>query len=235
MAYDDALFPSIASSLRTGASWSTTVDPAGGGSEVRTPTWLDSRRRYVARTKNMTLATFLAVEKHHNGRRGRARAFPLLDNARYLATTEPFGTGDGSITTFQLTINQGDTANAYNREIRKPKSTTIQIFDNAVLKTETTHYTIDYQTGIVTFVAAPAVSHVLTWSGTYYTVVRYEVDELSPQLIVWSASGQQIVAGPDIQMVECRDFGSISSPPAGLPDTPVLSASATGLDVHLTT
>lgn len=206
MAFDNVLFPVTPSGLHAKSAWLTIVVESRDGSEDRTAVWQDALRSYDIALTNMTLANFITLEGHFNARRGQERAFPLLDYYNSTATTETFGTGNGSTLTFQLTINDGDSDNAYNRKIYKPLSGTVVIKDNGTTKTEGAHYSINYTTGIVTFVSAPANTHTLTWSGTFYVPVRYGVDEIDPNLFIWSDNGQQIVQGPSIPLIETRDI-----------------------------
>lgn len=204
--HDSAVFPFELKSLRVSPGWRTDVIKLGGGAEQRIAIMGDALRVFDAALGIKTLSDWRTVEKHLNGRRGRLHGFPLLDRSNCTALTEPLGTGTGALTTFQLTLNDGDSSNAYNREIYKPKSGTILIYDNAVLKTETTHYTINYATGIVTFLVAPVAAHVLTWSGTFYVPVRYDVDAMpDAELFEFFADGTGHMQG-SIPMVEIRDI-----------------------------
>jgi hypothetical protein len=51
-----------------------------------------------------------------------------------------------------------------------------QIFVDGVLKTQGTDYTIS-SAGLVTFTVAPAAGAALTWSGSYYWRVRFDLDQ----------------------------------------------------------
>lgn len=59
-----------------------------------------------------------------------------------------------------------------DRPIYKPIQGTILIADNGTLKTETTHYTIDYTTGLVTLLFTPVGT--LTWGGEFDVPVRFD-------------------------------------------------------------
>ena len=106
----------------------------------------------------------------------RYNSFRLRDPIEYTATLQEFGTGDGSTVSFQLYINIG----SIQKPITKPvDDANFKIYDDAVEQTETVDYTVNYDTGIVTFVAAPAVGHSLTWSGIYDIHVRFDNDSLN--------------------------------------------------------
>lgn len=211
MAFDlSAVFPLELAAITPKTTWSTTVVQMGGGSEQRNTNWTDARRQFDATTApNMTLANFRLIEKHFNGRRARARAFPVLDRSCFSATTEVFGTGDGSTTAFQLVIADGDSANAYTREIYLPIAATYSIFDNASPVTEGVgagKFQLSLSTGIVTFGTAPVLGHSLTWTGQFYVPVRYMIDEMpDSRLFIWTTGTSGLVSGPSIGLIETRD------------------------------
>lgn len=97
-------------------------------------------------------------------------------------TAESFGTGDGSTTTFTLKKD--------GLAVRNVTASPL-IYDNAVLDTITTDYTLDLVNGTVTFVTAPLTGHPLTWTGSFTptylftcaswkrTPVEYGIDSLT--------------------------------------------------------
>lgn len=93
------------------------------------------------------------------------------DSGGVLGTT---GLAVAATLTYQMFKNYG--SGSYQHKILKPVASTIKIYDNAVLKTVTTDYTIDATTGIVTFVSQPTVGHALTWTGEFDTPCRFGGD-----------------------------------------------------------
>lgn len=74
--------------------------------------------------------------------------------------------------TYQLTKRYTVGSQSQDREISKPVNGTILIADAGVLKTETTHYTIDYTTGVVTLLYTPAGT--MTWGGEFDIPARFD-------------------------------------------------------------
>src|SRR5438309_899720 len=121
MSYLDTAFPLELAAVDSQDTWEDIVVGLGGGGEQRAILWSDSKRMYNANTAdNITIPNLNSIRQHFNAVRGRGYAFKLRDRSFYKATTEAFGVGDGSTTTFQLSINDGNSANAYNREIYLP-------------------------------------------------------------------------------------------------------------------
>lgn len=74
--------------------------------------------------------------------------------------------------TYQLTKRYTYAGQEQDREITKPVQGTILIADGDVIKTETSDYTIDYTTGIVSLNFTPSTT--LTWGGEFDVPVRFD-------------------------------------------------------------
>lgn len=158
--------------------WNTHVQTGVSGKETRTsfmsyPLWqfvlaYDVMRGAAAFKEYQRLTDF------YNARRGAWDDFlfdDVLDNS---VTAEPFGTGDGAASDFQLIrklYTSGFSEPVQNLNIAP------SIYINAVLKTVTTDYTVS-STGVVSFVTPPAAAAALTWTGTFYYRVRFLKDML---------------------------------------------------------
>jgi len=112
---------------------------------------------------------------------GSWSTFLYTDPYSNTALLTSFGTGNASTSTFQLLDIEGYPIYYTN--------STPSIYVNGTLQTVTTNYTIS-ATGLVTFVAAPASSATITWSGTYYRQVRFDMDEFELSQIVNLAWGK---------------------------------------------
>jgi uncharacterized protein (TIGR02217 family) len=155
--------------------WSTKVHQSASGKEMRAQffsspiyTWqltYELLRQAIAFVEFQTLIGFF------NARQGRFDSFLFTDPADSSVTAQNFGTGTGSATQFQLKRTVGG-----NDENVLDLNGAPQIFVNGVLKTVTTDYTIS-ATGLVTFTAAPAAAAALTWTGSYYWRVRFDLDQ----------------------------------------------------------
>jgi len=91
------------------------------------------------------------------------------------------GTGTGALATFQLRKGYTVGATTKYRTILLPKSGTVLISVNGVLRTETTHYTVNYETGLVTFTGGniPAAGHLVKAGFWFYCKVRFDTNDLS--------------------------------------------------------
>lgn len=134
---------------------------------------------------------------------GSVMGFRYKDEADYKScrvsgtparTDQPLVAALGSPSGYQLTKRYTFGAQTQDREIYKPVAGTILIADGGTLKTETTHYTIDYTTGIVSLLFTP--SGALTWGGEFDIPVRFDssfpVEQVSFQIQSVSFSLQEL-------------------------------------------
>lgn len=123
--------------------------------------------------------------------RGRSYSFRFKDWLDYQVTTGNGligdGTGDGVTTVYQLYKRYSFGGSSLDRIIQKLVAGTVQIYVNGVLQTITTHYTINMNTGIVTFLSAPTNGHVIAWSGEFDVPVRFTTDKFTCRLLVKDA------------------------------------------------
>ncbi|MER8489333.1 TIGR02217 family protein [Mesorhizobium australicum] len=103
------------------------------------------------------------------------------------ATDAVIGVGDGSNAGFQLkkqykiTLVDGSTVVAIDRDIYLPVEGTVLIAVGGVLQAETTDWILDYETGAITFLAGhePADEAVVTAGFEFNEIVRFDTNDLS--------------------------------------------------------
>lgn len=182
----------------------TDVIRFGNRGEQRVSLQGDARRKYEISLSHLVDSEYRSIIKHHNARRGMLHSFPHNDLMFNSVTSEPLGTGGGIGSTNQLVINEGDASNAYNREIYLPVAG-FEIRANGNLKTITTDYTVGTgaNSGLITWVTSVS-GQTLTWTGSFYVPVRYDLDELpSPELVALLANNVGVIRGPQsILLVE---------------------------------
>lgn len=193
MAFDDVRLPvDIEKGAVGGPSFNTTIVELASGNEQRNQMWSRERVNFDVAYGIQSKSDFDAVRSFFKARRGKARGFRFKDWSDYIATDSVLGTGDGVAVTgppasrtgtavYQLIKVYADTANAYTRKITRPVSGTLSVKVAGVLKTEGTHYSVDYSTGIVTFVTLqiPLLGEQITASFNYDIPVRFDVDALN--------------------------------------------------------
>ena len=81
--------------------------------------------------------------------------------------------GDGTTLVFQTLKRYTVASRTHDRVITKPLAAGFLVAVNGVLQTVSTDYTLDPDTGLVTFVVAPGNGLTVTWGGEFYIPVHY--------------------------------------------------------------
>lgn len=158
-----------------GPEFNTNVQTLANGSESRNADWAICRHKYTAPFNSIDDTAYAAIKTVFLLTRGRCHTFLHKDWGDFVAVNEPFGKGDGTTTTFQLskTSTMPGTSATYQRTITKPVAG-VKVYVNGAL----TGAAVDSLTGLVTFAAAPAANAVLTWTGEFRVHVRFDTDSL---------------------------------------------------------
>lgn len=197
-----------------GPQFNTTVLQLSGGGEKRNIEWQYPRVQWdisygvsspdlLNEVKDLFYVTF-----------GRGYGFRFKDWSDYIIGNETtgapqtIGAGTGAATVFQIvrtyTVTDVDGVTQYTatRKITRIVKGTLKVYVGGVLKTETTHYTVNYDTGAITFLAAPSNLAVIAVYSEFDIPVRFDTDVLKLNLI-WKGAGSI----PPINIYELRDNG----------------------------
>jgi hypothetical protein len=123
-----------------------------------------------------------------NAQQGRAGRFLYADPLFNTVALEPFGTGNGTTTAFQLVATFQNPGGPGRPEIIQNLNGTPQIFDHGSLVSSGA-YSIGV-TGIVTFTTPPTNGHALTWSGSFYYRCKFVADTQDFEMLMkqwWTA------------------------------------------------
>lgn len=157
-----------------GPEFNTNIQSIANGRESRNADWDICRHFYTAPFRNIPAEAYRKIKKVFLICRGRNHSFLHRDWGDYEAIDEPFGIGDGTTTTFQLSKLSSDGGGTYLRTITKPDVAESTTKVDGVL----TGSTISATDGSVEFAAAPADGAVLTWTGLFFVQVRFDNDKL---------------------------------------------------------
>ncbi len=168
-----------------GSGYNTTVTIINSGFEQRNINWTESRCQYNIQNGNLSYAQVQTIVTFFRCVKGKGYGFRFKDWQDFTAdiTNGTLGTGIADGTSVDYQMNKVYVAGAFNevRVIAKPISGTILIYANGVLQVEGTDYTLDYTTGIVTFMSPPTMDYSLTWAGEFDVPVRFDVDAIPGQ------------------------------------------------------
>lgn len=170
-----------------GPAYSTDVVTVSSGYETRNINWSQARHEYDA-AFGIRDQTYLAnlIEFFH-AVKGKAKAFRFKDWSDYTSsgtdnvssTDQLLGVGNGSDTEFQLkkTYSYGFVT---EREIKKPVTGTVFVSLNDV--TQSTGWSVDTTTGIITFDTAPSGGTIIKAGFEFDVPCRLDTDTLSINL-----------------------------------------------------
>jgi len=218
MSFFETEFPRAIGYLAIGGPvFSTTTNEGFSGGEQRNRNWSQTRGIWTIDLQMKTQSFFDAVHAFFLAVGGQADAFRFFDHKDHTATGQTLGTADGTNKIFQLLKNYVSGGRTYTRTITKPITAavidfqgnalpnSVVVYDNGSAKTLTTDYTIDYTTGIITFVTAPTAGHAITADCQFHFPVRFMVDELKAQVEPSDVLGGNIlISFPQFELREVK-------------------------------
>lgn len=213
-AFREVLFPpEISYGSSGGPKFKTTIFTADSGYEQRNVDWANQRAEYDVSHGIKTQAQMDALTSFFYAvARGRAYGFRYKDWNDYRIALQNIGTGDGVTTIFQMkktySTTQAESAetDTYSRTITKIEWGSVAgVTVNAVVKTSPTHYSVNYNTGKITFVTPPGVGHaVVVGQARFHVPVRFDTDHLDVVQEFWETA-----TWPNIPLFEVRDWTEV--------------------------
>lgn len=173
--------------------WSTDIQTVDSGAERVNQRWSDPLRTFIFPDAIREHDTFEEIYSLWLTMRGPYYTFAFSDPLDFASVPlelpnvaptigfldQSLGTGDGFTKTFQLTKTYTSGSESYTRDIYHPVTSSVLIgFDGANVDTlsPTPIWSVDRNTGVVTFETAPASGVVIT-AGFYFDVeVRFSSD-----------------------------------------------------------
>lgn len=190
MAFDEVRFPdNISRGARGGPERRTRIVELASGREERNSPWAGSRRRYDASYGIRRADDLAAVVAFFEARMGRLRGFRWKDWSDYKsclpsqtpsATDQLLGQGNGTTTAFQLVKTYASGLQSYVRAVNKPVAGTVHVAVGGV--EQSSGWSIDTTTGIVTFTVAPAIGASIAVGFEFDVPVRFDSDLLDVTL-----------------------------------------------------
>lgn len=195
MAFDEVRFPTLIDyGYGGGPEYSTDVVVLAGGAEKRNSNWQAARSRYEVAHRIKDQDQLDELITFFRARQGKARGFRFRDWFDYKLQDELIGAGDGSETEFQIIktytnsvsevrnitkiVTQSD-ANAI-AAAHGSTALTFVVKVNTVAQTEGggNDYTIDRNTGIITFNSPVTNTHPITVTCEFDIPVRFDTDRM---------------------------------------------------------
>lgn len=209
MAFHEIRFPANLSFGSVGGPERRTeiVTLANGFEERNTP-WAHSRRRYDAGVGLRSLNDVETLIAFFEARAGQLHGFRWKDWSDFkscapLATPasddQLIGTGDGSTKVFQLQKTYLSGLQSYTRPIRKPVAGTVVVAVADDPKAEALEFSVNPETGEVTFMLAPDLGTRVTAGFEFDVPVRFDTDTIQTSVASFQAGDV-----PSVPVVEVR-------------------------------
>ena len=185
-----------------GPGYRTRIIETGSGYEFRNQNWAKSKHKYNAATgiRNANDLDDLVAFFHLAA--GRANSFRYKDwsDFKTCVITNDVANDDqilvasatGGETEIQLFKTYTIGALSVDRTIILPKQDTLLIAQNEAQLTETTDYTVDYTTGIVTLLVALSAEDLLTCGFEFDVLCRFDIDQLDLSLDSYRVSSASV-------------------------------------------
>jgi len=180
---------------------------AVSGNETRVGRRTNALRRFSVPINLVGIDDVYAVITHFEIMEGPLHSFPYKDRLDFKScapdpinvpssTDVTLGTGDGATASFQCRKIYSTGGYDRYRTIYLPKQGTLLVAVDTVLKTETTHYTVNYETGVVTFTGGniPTAGQAVTAGFEFYCKVRYDMNDLQAVIETYRAGGTPSIA-----------------------------------------
>jgi len=181
MTFHEVQFPTdIAYGAQGGPQYSTAVVITASGYEQRNLLWAASRMAWNVATGLKQQAQLDVLIAFFRARKGRAYGFRFKDWSDYQATAQAIGTGDSTTKTFQLVKNYVSGSYGETRTINKPVVGTVVVYLAGVM--QSSGWSVDTTTGIVTFVTAPGTGVAVTADYQFDVPVRFDTDSMAATL-----------------------------------------------------
>lgn len=163
-----------------GPKFFTEVVETSNKREFRNRVWRDARRRYDLSVSARTQAEAQELHNFHSAMGGRENSFRYWDPLDYQISDNTIGVGDGTTKAFQIIKTYTVGSASHDRTIDKIVADTLVVKVNDVILPDgsPSSYSVNLNTGIITFDAAPANGHVVQVTCEFDVCVRFVEDEL---------------------------------------------------------
>ena len=186
----------------------TEIVTLANGFEERNTPWAHSRRRYDAGIGMQSLDDVETMIAFFEARQGQVYGFRWKDWADYKSCPssvdvgfqdQVIAHGDGSTTQFPLKKFYESGGTRYGRIITKPVLGTVRVGVGGTELTETIHFDVDVNFGIITFDHAPEDGVEISAGFEFDVPVRFDTDHIQTSVASFQAGDV-----PNVPVVEVR-------------------------------
>jgi len=197
MAFHNVRLPeAVERGARGGPRFNTTVLPLSSGYEKRNQNWENSRGEWDISYGIQYDVDLRQVINFFYARKGRAHTFRFKDWSDFHMVKSFIALGDGTTTVFQSCKTYESGAYLHQRPITKLTGDQIVYIDDVIVSSG---YSIDEDTGLITFTSAPVDGVEITLTSEFDCDVRFDNDQLDV-----SAETFETGSIPAIKIIEMK-------------------------------
>lgn len=189
-----------------GPGFKTSILPLSSGFEKRNIDWERSRGEWDLSYGMDEKSNQEVVLSFFYARQGRAYGFRFKDWTDYhigvdtTDTPQEIAEGDASVVKFQTYRRYVSGAFTFNRPITRLVTGTVRVFLDGVEKTEGVDWTVDLDTGVITFAVAPGMSVSVGVICEFDVPVRFDIDQLD-----LLAVRDDVFSFPEVPLIELKE------------------------------
>lgn len=213
MSFHEVLFPpAISYGSAGGPKFKTTIFTADSGYEQRNIDWSSTRAEYDVSHGIKSQPQMDELTAFFYARRGRAYGFRFKDFNDFRIKQQVIGVGDGVKTKFQIIKSYTDTnpetgeTHVFNRKLFKIAWGTVAgVTMGAAVQVQGVDYTVDYNTGVITFATPPLnTANIKIGAAEFHVPVRFDTDHLDATHEFWNTQ-----TWGSIPLIEVRDWSDL--------------------------
>ena len=213
MSFHEVLFPpEISYGSAGGPKFKTTIFTADSGYEQRNIDWSSTRAEYDVSHGIKSQTQMDELTAFFYARRGRAYGFRFKDFNDFRIRQQVIGVGDGSATDFQIIKTYTDTnpesgeTHTFSRKLFKIAWNTVAgVTMGAQVMQQGTDYTVDHNTGVITFATPPLnTAQIKIGAAEFHVPVRFDTDHLDATHEFWNRQ-----TWSSIPLIEVRDWSDL--------------------------
>ncbi len=161
-----------------GPSFKSSVSKLASGNDTTVRHWLQPLGGWEIGYGIQTIADIKLVEAFFYARMGAGFKFRFKDWSDFEISQQEIGIGDAAETDFQMFKRYSDGSFFFDRTITRLVSGTVRAWVNSDELFDPAGFSVDLDTGILTFVVAPPASELVEAACEFDTPVRFAGDDL---------------------------------------------------------
>jgi len=162
-----------------GPAFKTSRSLLASGQQTTVRHWLQPLGGWDIGYGIQSLDDLEAVRNFFYARMGAGFGFRFKDWSDFTVARQEIGTGDAAQSVFQMFKRYSDGTFDFDRTLTRLVATTVQTWVNSVPLTEGGGFSVDLDTGLITYVVTPAAGHLVEAACEFDNPCQFVKDDLN--------------------------------------------------------